>query len=314
MADITAIFANLSSLESSNAPAGATAVATNLDDNLRIQSAHLAGARDACGWFGLRLSSVSGTNTVVGSVAAQGSITMAPTAYATGMRFHVIPENTNTGAAFLNASSLGNKSIFLNGAALVGYEMRKSCPVVLEYDGTQLNIIGGAHGGDGIPLGTVLPHAGTTAPNGFLFCFGQAVSRTTYADLFGLLSTTYGTGDGSTTFNLPDLRGRVVAGQDDMGGSSANRLTNQSGGLDGDTLGATGGAETHALTVAQMPAHAHPGSTVVDGFAGGGAPDKVSIGQLANQGTFPVDVASQGGDGAHNNVQPTIVLNYIIKT
>src|SRR5690606_13639822 len=95
-----------------------------------------------------------------------------------------------------------------------------------------------------VPTGAVVPFAGSTAPSGWLLCDGSAVSRTTYSDLFSAISTTYGAGDESTTFNVPDLRGRVVAGKDDMGGTSANRLTDQSGGLDGDTLGDTGGAET----------------------------------------------------------------------
>ena len=73
-----------------------------------------------------------------------------------------------------------------------------------------------------MPAGMLFPFAGASAPTGYLLCHGQAVSRTTYADLFTAIGTTYGTGDGSSTFNLPDLRGRVIAGQDDMGGSSAN--------------------------------------------------------------------------------------------
>ena len=72
-----------------------------------------------------------------------------------------------------------------------------------------------------VPSGTVLPFAGTTAPIGFLLCSGQAVSRSTYPDLFAAIGTTYGAGDGSTTFNVPDLRGRVPAGKDDMGGGAA---------------------------------------------------------------------------------------------
>jgi microcystin-dependent protein len=108
-----------------------------------------------------------------------------------------------------------------------------------------------------VPIGTVLDYAGASEPGGWLFCYGQAISRTTYASLFAVVGTTYGAGDGATTFNLPDLRGRVVAGQDDMGGTSANRLTGHSGGLDGDTLGATGGSETHALTTAQLAQHSH---------------------------------------------------------
>ena len=162
-------------------------------------------------------------------------------------------------------------------------------------------------GGAGFAAGMVMPHAGTSAPTGWLFAYGQAVSRTTYADLFTAVGTTYGSGDGSTTFNLPDLRGRVVAGKDDMGSTSANRLTDQSGGLDGDTLGDTGGSETHTLVVAEIPAHTHTADQpyVNSTSAAGGS----SYGQGANRAT-----GSTGGDGAHNNVQPTIILNYIIKT
>lgn len=150
----------------------------------------------------------------------------------------------------------------------------------------------------GIPVGAVTSYAGTSAPSGWLFCYGQAVSRTTYASLFSSISTTYGTGDGSTTFNLPDMRGRVAAGKDDMGGTSANRLTNQTGGLNGDNLGATGGAETHALTAAQTPNNDDPGDN----------------GQSASGGGS-VDFAAKthtGTGNAHNNLQPTIILNYII--
>src|SRR5688572_13618888 len=92
-----------------------------------------------------------------------------------------------------------------------------------------------------LPVGTVFPYAGGSAPDGYLLCDGSAVSRTTYAALFTAIGGNYGAGDGSTTFNLPDLRGRVVAGKDDMGGSSANRLTDANDGLNGDTLGDTGG-------------------------------------------------------------------------
>ena len=94
-----------------------------------------------------------------------------------------------------------------------------------------------------IPLGGALPFFGASAPNSsFAFPYGQAISRTTYAALFSLFGTTYGSGDGSTTFNVPDLRGRVPAGKDDMGGSAASRLTTAGGGVDGSTLGAVGGA------------------------------------------------------------------------
>ena len=168
--------------------------------------------------------------------------------------------------------------------------------------------------------GMLMPFAGASAPSGWLMAYGQAVSRTTYADLFSAIGTTYGSGDGSSTFNLPDLRGRVIAGQDDMGGSSANRLTDQSGGLNGDTLGASGGAEAHTLTTAQMPSHNHSITSTArrDGGSppGGSFPHGSSFGTNTTLATIGITLSidNTGGDGAHNNVQPTIILNYIIKT
>lgn len=105
--------------------------------------------------------------------------------------------------------------------------------------------------------GAVLPFAGANAPTGWLFCDGSERSRTTFAELFAAIGTTYGSGDGSTTFNLPDLRGRVAAGKDNMGGTPANRLTAAGAGITGTTLGATGGNQTHTLTTGQMPTHTH---------------------------------------------------------
>ena len=96
------------------------------------------------------------------------------------------------------------------------------------------------------PPGVVLPYAGSSAPSSWLLCDGSAVSRTTYADLFAAISTTYGTGDGTTTFNLPDLTGRIPAGKE----ATATRLTSGGGGVDGATLGAVGGVQTHTLTSA----------------------------------------------------------------
>ena len=173
-----------------------------------------------------------------------------------------------------------------------------------------------------MPAGSVIPYAGASAPTGFLLCDGSNVSRTTYATLFAVIGTTYGAGDGSSTFALPDLRGRVVAGQDDMGGASADRLTDQTGGLNGDTLGDTGGSETHTLTTAQLASHTHSfsdtDSITVGTLVTGDSVNRGGSGQLFSNNSVTVSISgttgSAGSGSAHNNVQPTIILNYIIRT
>jgi microcystin-dependent protein len=152
------------------------------------------------------------------------------------------------------------------------------------------------------PIGVILPYGGTSAPTGWLLAYGQAVSRTTYAALFAVYSTTYGVGDGSTTFNVPDLRGRVVAGQDDMGGTSADRLTGVTSSVDGDALGGTGGTETQAYTQQGTFSTTSPNSLLV-----AQSPAQNAAAQVA-----ALNVTISGTTVAGNNVQPTLILNYII--
>lgn len=166
------------------------------------------------------------------------------------------------------------------------------------------------------PVGTVLDYAGSSAPSGFLLCYGQtldSVTNTEYADLYTAIGTTYG-GTGADDFNVPDLRGRVVAGQDDMGGTSADRLTDQSGGLDGDVLGDTGGSETHTLTVAELATHTHTRSTgdAYFYYDAVGAPNTLASGANFGMNTATT-TGNAGSSSPHNNVQPTIILNKIIK-
>lgn len=180
-----------------------------------------------------------------------------------------------------------------------------------------------------VPIGGFLDYVGTTAPNSaFVFPYGQAISRTTYSVLFAMISTTFGVGDGSTTFNLPDLRGRVVAGKDDMGGSSANRLTAADDGLNGDTLGATGGGETQTLVTANLPAYT-PAGTIVTSvsanstYVAGTTSGSVGVGgtTVPVGNTNPAYSASstftgtaQGGTStAFGVVQPTMILNKILR-
>lgn len=180
-----------------------------------------------------------------------------------------------------------------------------------------------------MPIGAVIPYAGATAPSGWLLCYGQAVSRTTYAALFAVIGTTYGPGDGSTTFNVPDANGRVIAGRDNMGGTDKGRLSAFFGGV-ARTLGGILGAASHALGISEMPSHNHGGLVGLDGGHSHTYTDStVTSGQALQTGSQTGEasitrntssapdhrhtISSQGGGAAHPNAQPTLVLNMIIR-
>lgn len=186
---------------------------------------------------------------------------------------------------------------------------------------TNLNadLLDGQHGSVYSPAGMVSQFAGASAPTGWLLCDGTAVSRTTYGNLFTAIGTAYGTGDGSTTFNLPNLKGRVPVGRDSADTSF-------------DVIGETGGAKTVTLTAAQsgLPAHSHsitdPGHNhyMDQGpYTGGGnyTPPGSNNQYPGNAGTRNNTTGitinnstAQNASEAHNNLQPYIVMNYIIKT
>lgn len=153
--------------------------------------------------------------------------------------------------------------------------------------------------GKTVPVGVVQAFAGSVTPNGWLLCDGSAVSRSLYEDLFDVVGTTYGVGDGSTTFNLPDLEGRVPVGLD-------------AAQTEFDTLGETGGAKTHTLTEAEMPTHDH---AMVQNYirGGSGTNANVTTGGGSYAYNFADTTGNAGSGNAHNNLQPYIVLRYIIK-
>jgi len=148
-------------------------------------------------------------------------------------------------------------------------------------------------------------------PVGAILADGRAVSRTTYPNLNALYARAgypYGSGDGSTTFNVPDLRDRIPLGKGDMGGTAADRVTSAStGGANSDTLGGAGGAQTHTLSVSEMPAHTH---SITDGLV----PDPSTYSAIASAGYVRGNdtTGSTGGGGAHNITQPWLAVNYIV--
>jgi microcystin-dependent protein len=238
----------------------------------------------------------------------------------------------NDATVTLNVSGFGAKPLRgLTGKDLLAGVLIEGTPYTASYyAATQEWILHGAYGDPyGIPLGGGLPYFGTTAPNtAFAFPSGQTLSRTAYASLFALFGTRFGTGDGSTTFNIPDLRGRGLSFLDNMGGTAAGRITTAGSSIDGTTLGATGGAEAVTLTTAQIPAHTHPNTLSDPGHAhlyglgtggtAGGAGSGVAVitvntSTSANVTGITINNASQGGGGAHTNMSPTFMANCIIR-
>lgn len=192
----------------------------------------------------------------------------------------------------------------------------------------------------GNPIGSIIPYGGATAPTGWLFCYGQAVSRTTYALLFAIIGTAFGVGNGTTTFNLPDLRGRYPLGKDNMGGSTASRVTNAVSGIVATTLGAVGGdqnaqsvtisASSGAVAAVTDPGHNHAlgmyavntyntaplyplGTTSATRDATYSAMDAGYTG-IAVSVTVTTAATSTNVTGSSQNMPPVQVANYIIFT
>jgi microcystin-dependent protein len=239
-------------------------------------------------------------------------------------------ESFPVGNVTLNVDGLGEKPLRgVNTTELRGGTLIQGTPYVAVYnhiDGAFYlqNFFGNPYS---VPLGSGLDYWGPTAPNSaFAFPIGQDLDRTTYAGLFAVIGTTYGSSSGST-FKLPDKTGRVSA----MKEASATRLTVAGSGINGAALGSANGlTETHTLTTAQLaghshgvtdPQHAHGAGDAYDAQSGtsgpgtGGGPAVVNNtgnGNTAAAATG-ISINSAGGGGAHNNVQPTIICNYILR-
>lgn len=186
-----------------------------------------------------------------------------PTAYMQGEIYWFKANFTSVGGDTLNVNGLGAKPIYKTTnaglIAIAASDMELGSMYALAYD-SALNSGGGGfqllNSSGAIPSGTIMHTAASAAPAGWLLANGAAVSRTTYATLFAAIGTAYGSGDGSTTFNLPDGRGRVLVGQDPS--NATGRLTaNTSQGVSAATLGNAGGEQSHTLATGELAAHNH---------------------------------------------------------
>ncbi|WP_311274791.1 tail fiber protein [Methylobacterium sp. WCS2018Hpa-22] len=175
--------------------------------------------------------------------------------------------------------------------------------------------------------GRIVAQADAGVEPGWLPCDGRAVSRADYSALFAVIGTTWGNGNGSTTFNIPDLRGRAMFGADNLGGTAANVLTGVGGaaGIDG-SLGSSGGVQAVTLTTAQMPKHSHTGTAAEAGghshggsTGSGGSHDHGgstgSVGNHTHSGTTVAGgshshtgSAAEAGSHSHNVKFSTAVL------
>lgn len=145
-------------------------------------------------------------------------------------------------------------------------------------------------------VGEIKAYAGATVPNGWLECDGSAISRIDYPLLFDAIGTLWGVGDGSTTFNLPNLVGKVPVGYD----SSQTEF---------NAIGKSGGTKTVTLALSQIPSHIHAISNWVQLKVYATGTGKYAAGYQAGTST---GTTSAGGGGAHNNLQPYAVVKYII--
>lgn len=265
-----------------------------------------------------------------GTINASGSISLGEggsfdlitsTANITGFTFAVAKTGRRAVVRFSTARTLVNgANLILPGGANITTAAGDRCEVEDRGGGVaRVNWYTKADGTPvvapiSIPTATILDFAGSTAPVGFLLCDGSAVSRSTYSDLFALLSTTYGAGNGTTTFNVPDLRGRVTAGKDDMGGSSADRLsavyTNISTSNGSTNLSTVSFANDIAVGMLAIGPGIQPGSVVVStSVTGGGIVLSLPATATASNVTVrfcPVDGQTLGASGGQRAWQLTL--------
>jgi microcystin-dependent protein len=253
-----------------------------------------------------------------------------------GQLIAITPNVTNGAGVTLQADAGGTFPIqTAPGVAVPAATLIAGTPYTLKYSASAVAWITQnfySVGSPGvIPVGGMIPYGGTTAPSSaFALPFGQAISRTTFSALFTVFSTTFGVGDGATTFNIPDLRGRSPFGVDNMGGVAAGRIgsvVTDTGTVVGTTLGSAGGSATHTQVAGEVGAHNHaitdPGHLhVVKGAsvgAGGGGffnyLDGVSAGPTGNtnNATTGITINNSAAPSAMSLLNPILMMNWILR-
>jgi microcystin-dependent protein len=270
-----------------------------------------------------------------GSGSPAGRTVTAPQ----GQTIEIFSDATNVDPSITTLSSPlpiaggGTGASTLAGASIVTGPGSAVSGNLASFNGTSGTVVqdSGAAANALIPTGTILAFGGSSAPSGFVLATGQAISRTTFANLFAVFGTTYGSGDGSTTFNVPDLRGRFIAGFDSA--NSSGRLTKSTTqGVSASTLGNTGGEQAHTMASGELVAHSHPVTITDPGHGhttntaassnaiGGTTIFSTSTSPTSSQNNVPANTtgisattSNTGGGSAFNVVAPSIVLNFIIK-
>lgn len=259
-----------------------------------------------------------GTSTGSANVQTVGVVSPSNFALTAGNQVTFYVGTSNSGPTTLNVALTGATNFYrrtqLGISAMVGGELVAGHAVTAMYDGTQFQLVSDAPA----QVGKVQDFAGTSAPAGYQLADGSCQLRAgVFANLFTVIGTTYDP-TGSTCdvahFAMPDGRGRVLAGKDNMGGTAANRITVAGSNCDGTILGGAGcGAENQTLTIAQMPAHTHPlhsGQYLgINGLATVGNGYAFRDDQSLNSGLTD----SVGSGNAHPILNPLQIVNKIIK-
>lgn len=233
-----------------------------------------------------------------------------------------------TGALKLSDGTVSAPSATFNTATTTGW-YKTSSGIGFAVGGVKVaELVAGGFKTGARYIGELIPYSGVTAPALTVMPYGQTLDRTTYADLWAFAQTQiaagntfYNNGNGTTTFGIGDLRGRVVAGADSMGGVAAGRLTDLVAGI--DAVGDAGGAQSHTLTAGQLPANIPNSATTTLTPAAPVVATNVNGSLLSAGGTnVPINTTTlfasttvtinPSGGAAHNNVQPTMVCNYLL--